>query len=123
MSIYMQVVYGGNKANTDDLGSPIGGLRVPPTPPGERQQNLQNWLNQGFFQLNLRQSYSEWCEWYKNGIFFDVGLSIDPLDPPQVTPRTPLEAGPLAIPADDYLSKLYGNWGQLPKWVLFLVKS
>ena len=27
--------------------------------PGERQLTQQNRLNQGFFQLNLRQSYSE----------------------------------------------------------------
>ena len=41
----------------------------------------------------------------KNGIFFDVELSVDPLDPhPQVySPWTPLEAGPLAIPAYKYV--------------------
>ena len=30
-----------------------------PYPPGERQQSQLNSLNQGFIQLNLRQSYSE----------------------------------------------------------------
>ena len=44
-------------------GSPIGGVGGNPYPPVERQQNLQNGLNQGFFQLNLRLLY-------KNGIFF-----------------------------------------------------
>ena len=40
-------------------GSPIGGGGTTPYPPREGQQNLQNWLNQGFFQKILCQSYSE----------------------------------------------------------------
>ena len=34
----------------------------------------------------------------KNGIFFDVGLSVDPPNPPKFTP--PLEVGPFAIPGE-----------------------
>ena len=41
----------------------------------------------------------------QNGIFFDVGLSVDPLDPPSY----PLEAGSLAIPA--YGATAHGRSG------------
>ena len=34
-----------------EQGSPIGGGGGTPYPPGEGQKNLQNWLNQGFFQI------------------------------------------------------------------------
>ena len=33
--------------------------------------------------------------------FFDVVIWVTPLDPPKLTPWTPLETGPLAIPASD----------------------
>ena len=33
-----------------------------PYPPGEGPQNLQNWLNQGFFQNFICLSYSAWSE-------------------------------------------------------------
>ena len=69
-------------------GSPIGEWGwYPLPPPGEYQQNLQNWLNQGFFENFLVNLIHNDLNDTKMD-FFDVGFSIDPLDP-QVTPLDP----------------------------------
>ena len=88
--------------NSCDQGSPIGGGGGTPYPPGEGRKNLRKWLNQGFFQIFFGLSYSEWSEWYKNGIFFRCSVFGWPArPPPKFTPLPwpPLEFGPLANPA------------------------
>ena len=81
-------------------GSPIGGGGGTPYPPGEGQQNLQNWLNQGFFQNFFVKLIQNGLNDTKMEFFRCRVIRWPARPPPKLTPpRPPLEVGTLAIPA------------------------
>ena len=62
------------------------GVGVVPSPWRISEKFTKFAKSRPFFKILFCLSYSEWSELYKNGNFFDVGSSIDPLDPPQLIP-------------------------------------